>query len=109
MKTVLYKVTSLMTDRAFAMKSFGRLFEDHVKNEIGENVLVHFLHCNAHYLLGIIVSSCEKATNSVECEFIRINHSLGRARKVSCFVLFFILPILKRLPLSTLCEQLATF
>ena len=58
-----------------------------MKSELGENVLVHFLHFNAHYFLDI-VSSCEKAISAVEYEFIKINHSLGRDKesKFSHFV-----------------------
>ena len=80
MKTVLFTITSLMTDRASAMKSYGRLFEEHVKKEVGEDLVIHFLHCNAHYLLGL-VSACEKAVNAIECEFVRENGPLGRDKE----------------------------
>ncbi|GFR74879.1 hypothetical protein ElyMa_000440800 [Elysia marginata] len=80
MKTVLSKITSLMTDRAAAMKSYGRLFEEHVKSEIGGDVIVHFLHCSAHYLLGL-VSACEKAVSAIECNFVREHGSLGRDKE----------------------------
>ena len=84
MKTVLSTITSLMTDRASAMKSYGRLFEEHVKKEVGEDLVIHFLHCNAHYLLGL-VSACEKAVSAIECEFVRENGPLGRDKEKKFF------------------------
>ena len=84
MKTVLSTITSLMTDRASAMKSYGRLFEEHVKSEVGKDLVIHFLHCNAHYLLGL-VSACEKAVSAIECEFVGVNGPLGRDKDKKFF------------------------
>ena len=106
MKTVLSTITSLMTDRASAMKSYGRLFEEHVKSEVGKDLVIHFLHCNAHYLLGL-VSACEKAVtvSAIECEFVRENGPLARTKTRS----FSGLQIPKNLPLFVFCEQPVMF
>ena len=56
-----------MTDRAAAMKCFDRTFADFIRAELGRDVHVHFLHCNAHFILGMS-SACEKAISKVEKE-----------------------------------------
>ena len=64
---LLSKITSVMTDRAAAMKCLDRIFADFIRTELGRDVHVHFLHCNAHFLLGMS-SACEKAISKVEKE-----------------------------------------
>ena len=56
-----------MINRAAAMKCFDRIFADFIRAELGRDVHVHFLHCNAHFLLGI-GSACEKIFSKVEKE-----------------------------------------
>ena len=77
-KTVLSKITSTMTDRAAAMKLFASKFKDFVKSELGCDVRVHVLNCNAHFLLGLS-SACEKAAMSAETEITSsVGHVFGR-------------------------------
>ena len=68
MKKILSKVTSTMTDRAATMKLYSRKLHDHLKKELGCEHKLNFLHCNAHFLLGLS-SACEKAVRSKEGEF----------------------------------------
>ena len=54
-RTILKKVTSLMTDRAAVMKKKknGHDFLSFIQTELGQDTVVHFLHCSAHFLLGL--------------------------------------------------------
>ena len=47
-KAVLAKMTSLMSDCAAVMKSYNNKMKDFIESELGHEVSVHFLHCNAH-------------------------------------------------------------
>ncbi|KAK3771584.1 hypothetical protein RRG08_041513 [Elysia crispata] len=49
------------------MKCFDRIFADFIRTELGRDVHVHFLHCNAYFLLGMSIA-CEKAISKVEKE-----------------------------------------
>ena len=48
----LHKITSTMTDRAANMKSFDRKLEKFLELDLGNNIKIQFLHCNAHCLLS---------------------------------------------------------
>lgn len=52
-KALLQKLTSFMTDRAAVMKKFDADFLQFIRTQVGQETVVHFLHCNAHYLLGL--------------------------------------------------------
>ncbi|GFR61946.1 hypothetical protein ElyMa_000117500 [Elysia marginata] len=71
---ILGKMHSTMTDRASAMKKFASSLESIKKEKLGEESELHFLHCNAHFLLGLS-SSSESALKEVEKE---IGRKLGR-------------------------------
>lgn len=51
--TMLKHVTGLMSDRASVMKAFNKSFNDRRNVALGVNENVEFLHCNAHFLLGL--------------------------------------------------------
>ena len=42
-----------MTDRAAVMKKFDADFLNFIRTQVGQEAMVHFLHCNAHFLLGL--------------------------------------------------------
>ena len=50
------------------MKLYSRKLHGHLKKELGCDHTLNFLHCNAHFLLGLS-SACEKAVRSKEGEF----------------------------------------
>ena len=67
-----------MSDRASTMKCFDAKLETFLKTELGSDITVSFLYCNAHFLLGLS-SSCDKAFSSLEkkiCE--NTGEKLGR-------------------------------
>ena len=73
-KAMLTNMTGLMSDRASVMKSFGRKLNETRQKELGQTDNLEFLHCNAHFLLGLSTAS-EKTLSSVEKE---IGEDLGR-------------------------------
>ena len=78
LKTILSKITTTMSDRAAVMKSFGSKFADFITSETGQEHQVHFLHCNAHFLLGLS-TACEKAIASIERDLKEKNgEQIGR-------------------------------
>lgn len=66
-RQILQKVTSLMSDRAAVMKKFNADFLSFLRSQIGQDTIVHFLYCNAHFLLGLS-RSCEERLRQVERE-----------------------------------------
>ena len=52
-KTMLANMVGLMSDRASVMKSFDRQFDDHRRQLLNTEESLQFLHCNAHFLLGL--------------------------------------------------------
>lgn len=60
-------MTSLTSSRAAVMKSYNSKIKDFIESELGHEVSVHFLHCIAHFLLGLS-HSCETAMKHVEDE-----------------------------------------
>ena len=50
---ILSKLMSLMSDRAANMKLFNKNMLQHKKNLLGEDATLHFLYCNAHFLIGL--------------------------------------------------------
>lgn len=76
---LLSKTTSTMTDRASVMKAFDKKFEDFLKSKLGQDAKVHFLHCNAHCLLGFS-RACEMALRAAEEDLTQSGERLGRDR-----------------------------
>ena len=66
-KGVLEKVTSVMSDRASVMKSYNEKLLQYKQTELGEDAGVHFLYCNAHFLLGMS-KACEAALKTTKRE-----------------------------------------
>ena len=56
-KALLKKLTSFMTDRAAVMKKFDADLLQFIRTQVGQETAVHFLRCNAHYLLGLSQST----------------------------------------------------
>ena len=75
-KAMLSNMTGVMSDRASVMKSFGRKLNETRQKELGQTETdnLEFLHCNAHFLLGLSTAS-EKTLSSIEKE---IGEDLGR-------------------------------
>ena len=59
-KKNLQNLVGLTTDRANTMKCVGKLLQQHITATLQQEVQVEFLHCNAHFLLGISTGA-EKA------------------------------------------------
>lgn len=59
-KKMLQNLVGLMSDRASTMKCVGKLLQQHITTTLQQEVQVEFLHCNAHFLLGISTGA-EKA------------------------------------------------
>lgn len=50
---LISKLSSTMSDGAAVVKSFDKKLQEFISTKLGREVHVHFLHCNAHFLLGI--------------------------------------------------------
>ena len=66
-KAMMTNMTGLMSDRASVMKSFGRTFNETCQKELEQTGNLEFMHCNAHFLLGLSTDS-EKTMSSSEKE-----------------------------------------
>ncbi|RUS77902.1 hypothetical protein EGW08_014333 [Elysia chlorotica] len=64
-KEILSKLKGTRTDRASVMKKFCRDLDSSCKSTLGNDEQLVFLHCNAHFLLGIS-SSGDAALKKVE-------------------------------------------
>ncbi|GFO34539.1 WD repeat and hmg-box DNA-binding protein 1 [Plakobranchus ocellatus] len=73
-KEILSKLQCTMTDRASVMKKFCKELNDTCHSTLSNNEELTFLHCNAHFLLGLS-SGCDGALKTVEAD---INFKLGR-------------------------------
>ena len=74
----LKKIRATMTDRAAVMKCFSKKFEEFLSSEIGEDVQLKLLNCNAHFLLGMS-GACDKAFKKVEADIKHdTNEAIGR-------------------------------
>lgn len=76
-RTLLSKLTSVMTDRAAVMKSFDDKLLSFLQSELGQSMTLHFLHCNAHFLLGMS-RSCDIALGMKEKELTETGTNLER-------------------------------
>ena len=76
-KTFLTKMCATMSDRSSVEKLFHKKLNDYREQQVTEAEL-HFLYCNAHFLLGLSDMS-EKALKELEAEMIvELGHGLGR-------------------------------
>ncbi|KAL8621039.1 hypothetical protein ACOMHN_040564 [Nucella lapillus] len=74
----LTKLTSCMSDRAAVMKLFSTKLSDFLQSTLGQEVTLHFLKCNAHFLLGLS-RSCETSLKTLEEEMTeQLGRKLGR-------------------------------
>lgn len=64
---MLVSLTSIMSDRAAVMKSFARSLQVERRLLLQTDEGLEFLHCNAHYLLGLGVA-CKNVLTSQEKE-----------------------------------------
>ncbi|KAI0223811.1 hypothetical protein LSAT2_025070, partial [Lamellibrachia satsuma] len=64
-KKLLKKMNSLMSDRAAVMKNFNEKLKAFIQSELGKEITMHFLYCNAHYLLGLS-RACELCLKGLE-------------------------------------------
>ena len=64
---MLRGLSAVMTDRASVMKSFGRTLEAQRQQLLQTDEGLEFLHCNAHFLLGL-GTQCKKALANDEKE-----------------------------------------
>ncbi|GFO43030.1 hypothetical protein PoB_006953500 [Plakobranchus ocellatus] len=77
-KEILIKLHSTMTDRASAMKKFSSSLNMYKQDKLGTDYDIHFLHCNAHFLLGLS-SACEGTMKKVEQGYVdKTGRKLGR-------------------------------
>ena len=77
-QSLLSKLTSVMTDRAAVIKGFDQKLKTFLHSELGHNARLHFLHCNAHFLLGLS-RACGSALGAIEDDLIQqANEKLGR-------------------------------
>ncbi|KAL8572448.1 hypothetical protein ACOMHN_005594 [Nucella lapillus] len=75
---LLTKLTSCMSDRAAVMKLFSTKLSDFFQSTLGQEVTLHFLKCNAHFLLGLS-RSCETSLKTLEEEMTeQLGRKLGR-------------------------------
>ncbi|KAL8589985.1 hypothetical protein ACOMHN_007010 [Nucella lapillus] len=75
---LLTKLTSCMSDRAAVMKLFSTKLSDFLQSTLGQEVTLHFLKCNAHFLLGLS-RSCETSLKTLEEEMTeQLGWKLGR-------------------------------
>jgi len=72
-----------MTDRAAVMKRFDADFLQFIRTQVGKETVVHFLHCNAHYLLGLSRST-ELALQATEK--VRVFHLIETSRQSFAFL-----------------------
>ena len=73
-KDLLSRMFAVMSDRASVNKAFNVQMSDYRKEQVNDNVDLHFLYCNAHFLLGLS-NICEQKLKSAEES---LGHPLGR-------------------------------
>ena len=82
---IVSKLKCLMTDCAAVMKAFDQKMAKFGKDTLGVDCSTHFLHCNAHFLLGISDAIEASLKEIITSEFP--NDKLGRD-KVDKFTRF---------------------
>lgn len=94
---LLQRLTSLMTDRAAVMKAFGRQINEKRKELLQSDENISFLHCNTHFLLGL-VGAVDKAFKELclapmgrdklpKFAMNRGEHAAARAIREACAIL----------------------
>ena len=69
LKEIVNKMTCVMSDRAANMKLFNKqLHEWRQKVLHNEDINIHFLYCNAHFLLGLTTVAITAFNNFIEEE-----------------------------------------
>ena len=63
--SLLKGMSAVMSDRAAVMKSFGRALDEERRGMLQTDDELHFLYCNAHFLLGLS-TACEKVLKKLE-------------------------------------------
>ena len=58
------------------MKKFDVDFLEFMKTQLGQEIAVHFLHCNAHFLLGLS-RACEVSLQQVDRKLVQESMKLG--------------------------------
>ncbi|GFO27461.1 hypothetical protein PoB_005396600 [Plakobranchus ocellatus] len=81
-REIISKLQCTVTDRASVMKKFCKDLNDTCQSTLSNNEEMTFLHCNAHFLLGLS-SGCDGALKTVETG---INFKLGFVR-TACAIL----------------------
>jgi hypothetical protein len=78
-KEMMRKMFAVMSDRSSVNKAFNNQLEMYRETLLGEeSVGLHFLYCNAHFLLGL-ANNCEGVLKELEKELVKdIGHGLGR-------------------------------
>ena len=77
-KQMLSKMFATMADRSIVNKLFNQQLSEHKQEVLGSDVDMHFLFCNAHFLLGLS-NECEKALKAFESTLVaELGHGLGR-------------------------------
>ena len=77
-KELLNKMFATMSDRASVNKLYNERIAEHRKDVLGTDVDLHFLYCNAHFLLGL-ANEGEKQLKIIESDLIKnLGHGLGR-------------------------------
>ena len=77
-KQILSKMFATMADRSSVNKLFNQQLSEHKQEVLGSDVDMHFLFCNAHFLLGLS-NECEKALKAFESALVaELGHCLGR-------------------------------
>ena len=64
-RQMLSRLTSVMTDRAALNKKFDKELKKFLITELGTEICFHFLHCNAHFLLGLS-RVCDESLKRIE-------------------------------------------
>ena len=54
LEKMLGNVVGFMSDQANTMKCAGRLLNEHITTALLQEIQIQFLHCNAHFLLGVV-------------------------------------------------------
>ena len=78
-KSILQKMFAVMSDRASVNKAFNEKLSNYRKSELGdETVDIHYLYCNAHFLLGLSNVAESVLKREVKTYEDEVGYSIGR-------------------------------
>ncbi|GFO41302.1 hypothetical protein PoB_006780700 [Plakobranchus ocellatus] len=81
MKEIIRKLKALLSDRASVMKAFDAKMSQFKYDLLdGEESSLHFLFCNAHFLLAL-ASAAEDGVRAVEVQYVEGGQKLGKDAK----------------------------